>query len=175
MKHSKKQLCLILLSLFTFFGSFAAVSAYVPYGFGYPTPRITIKNACTADYTPTFHASLAAWNNATPTAQLTESSSSINYVTNNSYADSWVGYYSYFYNRKKVVTRFYIRLNTRLLDSKSSNYKQSVLVHELGHALNLSDNPPTSPSIMRYDRNRELIYTPQADDIAGVNTMYRGK
>lgn len=149
--------------------------SYLSTNHGYPIPRIAIRNACSDAYTPTFNASLAAWNNATPVVNLTESSESPNFVKDSAYADSWVGCYSYSYNPKDGTTLFNIRLNTSILDTKSSNYRQSVLVHELGHALSLADNPPTSPSIMRYDRNRELIYVPQADDIHGVNVIYQNK
>lgn len=49
------------------------------------------------------------------------------------------------------------------------------MVHELGHALTLGDNPSntTTPdaSIMNYGSNRQN-YTPRADDITGVNATY---
>ena len=175
MKLSSKKIYFILLVVISLISCTTIIYSYLSTAYGYPTSIIAIKNACSDTYTPTFNASLAAWNNATPIVELTESSESLNFITDGAYADSWVGCYTYSYNKKAGTTLFNIRLNTSILDSKSSNYRQSVLVHELGHALSLADNPPTSLSIMRYDRDRELIYVPQTDDINGVNAIYQPK
>ena len=94
-----------------------------------------------------------------------------NVIYSGSYDDSWVGCYSY-YTKSGKTYKFNIYLNDRLLKDKSNNYKQSVLVHELGHALSLADNPPEAQSIMRYDRNRNIMIVPQPDDIAGVKKQY---
>lgn len=71
------------------------------------------------------------------------------------------------------ATSFTIKLNRRLLVNESDYFRQSVMVHELGHALGLGDNPPESPSIMRYDRDRNTMISPQQDDIDGVNYYYK--
>ena len=51
---------------------------------------------------------------------------------------------------------------------------QSCFTHELGHGLSLNDDPPTSAnsSIMRHDRNRATVTTPQQYDINDVNAFY---
>ena len=90
-------------------------------------------------------------------------------------ADSTNAYYSpgwYEYVVAGRATTFTIYLNDYNIEKKSDQYKQSVIVHELGHAFCLDDNPPESLSIMRYDRNREIIIIPQTDDINGVNAAY---
>jgi hypothetical protein len=59
--------------------------------------------------------------------------------------------------------------------------KQSVLVHELGHALCLDDDPYESDktigandSIMNYERDRTIVLVPKQDDVKGVTYAYTG-
>lgn len=149
--------------------------AYLNQKFGWQSTSIPIRNATSSAYTTVVKNSIAAWNKAIPgRINIYQSSSAQNTIYSGNYADSWIGYYSY-YTRNGKTYKFNIYLNNRLLASKSSNYKQSTLVHELGHALSLADNPPTSPSIMRYDRNRNTLITPQKDDINGVKNFYKIK
>ena len=69
--------------------------------------------------------------------------------------------------------KFKIELNRNNLVSKSDTFRSSVLVHELGHAFCLDDNPSSgNSSIMNYDRNRNYLTWPTSDDIAGVNAAY---
>lgn len=76
-------------------------------------------------------------------------------------------------------TIFGIVLNDNELRIESTNFIQSVIVHELGHALCLDDNPSntTTPnaSIMNHRRTRDTIYVPQLDDINGVKNAYNLK
>ena len=91
------------------------------------------------------------------------------------FADNWYGLYetkTLQYISWGRATKFKNTLNRTTLVSKSDNFRQSVIVHELGHALCSSDNPPESLSIMRYNRDRETCITPQQDDINGVITNY---
>jgi predicted Zn-dependent protease len=53
------------------------------------------------------------------------------------------------------------------------NWIRGTAVHELGHALSLADNPPKSPSIMRYDRNRDLLISPTQYDKDEVKRIYK--
>ncbi len=62
-------------------------------------------------------------------------------------------------------------LNTSRLDSKSTNYKQSVASHELGHFIGIRHSY-INPSVMNESRNRESIYEAMYDDECGVNDRY---
>lgn len=67
-----------------------------------------------------------------------------------------------------------VTINKYYTDSYSTNKKRSVTCHELGHAVGLGDS--SGAVVMngwtsyRYDTYG--IYTPQQDDIDGVNAMY---
>lgn len=71
-----------------------------------------------------------------------------------------------------MVNRYYA-------DDYSGDARKSVLVHELGHALSLSDlqspSSCSSMSIMYYSSDRYFdcnLSVPQQDDINGVNAQY---
>ncbi|MHB9094994.1 MAG: hypothetical protein ACYC21_10000 [Eubacteriales bacterium] len=49
---------------------------------------------------------------------------------------------------------------------------RSTAGHEIGHVEGLDENPFYSPSIMNPYRDRSIIYTPQTDDVLGINYMY---
>lgn len=53
-----------------------------------------------------------------------------------------------------------------------SKTRRSVAGHELGHALGLHEENSVANALMNQNRNRETIYTPQTDDINGVNARY---
>jgi hypothetical protein len=67
-------------------------------------------------------------------------------------------------------------LNRYHTDSYGANKRQSVAGHEAGHILTLDEEPDPANVLMnpvtstRYDTYG--IYTPQSDDISGVNAMY---
>lgn len=155
-------------------------NAYSLQAYGYPTVYIPIKSAVSSEYTNAVKNAVAAWNNAIPITTGKKNkvktlfyfdNKASNVIYSQERSESWVGAYSY-YTKKGKTYKFNIYLNDRLLKNKSENYKQSVAVHELGHALSLNDNPPETQSIMRYDRNRNIMIVPQPDDIAGVKKQY---
>jgi hypothetical protein len=64
-----------------------------------------------------------------------------------------------------------VDLNTDVLGSYSSTVKRSTAGHELGHHIGIRHST-VSPALLNSDRNREVIYTPQPDDVCGVNHRY---
>lgn len=145
------------------------VSAYVKYDRGMSTSTFTVNNRCTGDYKIAVDNAINEWNKVS-VVTITQSSNSNNIIENATYEAEWAGYYTPSTHKKK--RSFNIKLNNKHLDSRSFNTKQSVAIHELGHALSLADNPPETQSIMRYDRNRDTMIAPQDDDIKGVIEIY---
>lgn len=174
--NAKKLFSVMLIVLTLIATSVSSINAYGLQNYGWKSTSIPIKYDLNSEYRPIIEASIKAWNNVHPKIKIYYSSKASNVIYIGEYKESWVGYYSYYLNKKKQVTRFNIYINDRLVKSKTNNYKQSVLVHELGHALSLADNPGnTKGTIMSYSRNRNKMITPQADDIAGVKKTYNLK
>lgn len=74
-----------------------------------------------------------------------------------------------------TVTHFVSRFNTANSSvTSNATIRRSVANHELGHALTLADYNPSVVflAIMNQLRNRSITYTPQSDDINGVNAKY---
>jgi predicted Zn-dependent protease len=65
-------------------------------------------------------------------------------------------------------------MNSRTIVAQATNFPNlvtDVLVHEYGHALNLTHNS-VNPSIMNENRARNSMIAPQAHDVADVNAYY---
>ena len=164
----KKAIVTLVLVMFIF----PIVSlSYTNQNYGWSSPSIPIVINTSSSYKDLVKKSMTAWNNSIKEVNIYEKKKATNTVLSGSYTDTWVGAYSYHLRSGKTY-KFNIYLNDRLLSSKSNNYKQSTIVHEFGHALSLADNPPEKQSIMRYDRNRDVMTTPQQDDINGVKKYY---
>lgn len=71
----------------------------------------------------------------------------------------------------KEITSYNSYLNTGTPSLSKTNYGRSTAAHELGHAIGL-DDLSSGNSLMSHSRDRSLIYTPQSDDLQGVNAIY---
>ncbi|MFG1872897.1 zinc metalloprotease [Micromonospora arborensis] len=112
--------------------------------------------------------SLSNWNVTASPAYFYKDTLSSSTLTVTSYSDTWYGYY-----QACGTTCMYVRVNSRTINRDASNFSNfvtSVVVHELGHALNLAHNDLTS--IMNHGRNRNSMTTPQSHDVADVNAYY---
>ncbi len=167
--------CMLLVTLITPGIGFA----YIYFSAGFVSPNFDIENRST--YSDVVTASKNAWNaTPTPTVITEVPGSGHNWIDDDSYTDSWYGMYqaeSLQYIITGRATKFHIKTNRRLLVDKSSNFRQSVIVHELGHALCLQDNPSATEehkndSIMNENRVRDTLIKPTQDDINGVNNAY---
>lgn len=73
----------------------------------------------------------------------------------------------------------YIQINNTLLSSKSTSERKAVVAHEVGHTLGLlhNDSGSSCSSYKLLNSQGDLlfacgIYTTQADDRNGVNSIY---
>jgi hypothetical protein len=145
------------------------------YSSGMPTPVLRIAPySYNSSWQGPMDQALSNWT-ATPTpAWIYKLAGEPSQVIAAQYPDTWYGYY----NLLGVFPGNYlrIRLNARTISRDASNFGNfvtSVLVHEFGHALRLSDNPGISgTSIMKESRNRNSMTTPQQHDIDDVNAYY---
>lgn len=146
---------------------------YIYYNHGCASCVIQINNGL---YITNFTAAKEKWNNTNTSVDISTTTvvNGTNSCIEYAVQDTWYGLYTpQTYNWAGRATRFQITLNNTALSGKSSTFRLSVLVHELGHAFCLDDNPSTgNNSIMNYDRNRNYLTWPTTNDEAGVNYAY---
>lgn len=173
----RKRLTSIILCLMLSlsFSMVAYAASYIYYAGGLKNASVEVENRLS--YSTVYKNSVNVWNNtSTPVNITTVPGSGHSYVIDGVYDDTWYGLYTP-KDRQYLVSgragKFTIELNRSQLVSESDNFRQSVLVHELGHAFCLDDNPSSgNSSIMNYDRNRNTLIKPTSNDIAGVNNAY---
>ncbi len=57
----------------------------------------------------------------------------------------------------------------------NDNFRKSIIAHEIGHLMNLNDNPfvvNPNDSLMHYDRDRTVVFSPQPFDINNILFTY---
>ena len=164
-------LCLVMTMVFS---TTVFAAQYIYYGGGLKNPTVEVENRLSYRI---YDDCVNVWNNTnTPVNIVTVPGSGHSYVISGQWEDTWYGMYTpksrqyVFWGR---AGKFKIELNRNQLVSESDTFRKSVLVHELGHAFCLDDNPSSgNQSIMNYDRNRNYLTWPTSDDIAGVNSAY---
>ncbi len=164
-------LCVLLTSMLT---TVAFAAQYIYYDGGLLNPAVEVENRLSYGI---FRDCVDAWNSTDTPVKITQvPGSGHSYIISGQWDDTWYGMYTpqsrqyVFWGRAR---KFKIELNRSTLVSESDTFRSSVLVHELGHAFCLDDNPSSgNASIMNYDRNRNYLTWPTSDDIAGVNATY---
>ncbi|MEO3794958.1 matrixin family metalloprotease [Nonomuraea sp. B10E15] len=140
-------------------------------GNGLQTPQLSVYPYNYNDvWQPAMNKAGSNWNATSTPVRVYKDSDSGSTITAKSYSNTWYGTYT-----RCGPSCFYIKLNSRTIArdaSNTSNFITSVLVHELGHALNLAHNTVTS--IMNRSRNRNsTTYTkPRPHDVSDVNAYY---
>ncbi|MBE6730789.1 MAG: matrixin family metalloprotease [Ruminococcaceae bacterium] len=121
-------------------------------------------------YKTFWRTAMSSWTSAVG-YNISYSSSSSNTITIvNESSSTYYGYMQPHSTPNYVLTSFTAYVNIAHTGTNENVFK-SVACHELGHTLGLDDtNNPNA--VMGYNRNRNTIYTPQADDIEGVTDAY---
>lgn len=173
----KKSIFAIAISIMSLIIFSQSVYAYKLISFGHDSAYIKMWNPSenlSSTYQVPYARAKNAWYNTATDAQIVDEWNDHQHqIYDRQIADTWNGLYSVsWYNSNGTARSFTICLNDTILRNKSYNYVQSVIVHEFGHVLGLDDDPPEYQSIMRSDRTRETMITPQQDDVDGVNDFY---
>lgn len=147
------------------------------YSGGMPSAHFYIKPYSYNDqWQPNLDQALTNWYNTPTPAWIQKSSSASSWLTAAYLSDTWYGLYTPYGSGSGRY--FHIQLNSRTISgdagSNFAHWVTSCFTHELGHGLSLNDDPPVSAnsSIMRHDRNRSTVTTPQQYDINDVNAFY---
>ncbi|PLR75236.1 peptidase [Bacillus sp. V3-13] len=114
---------------------------------------------------------ITSWHGKQSKVRFTYSSGSTSKL--NSWYETSSTYYGRMYTSYdafKFVTKFTGELNAGNTNITKTNVAQSSGVHELGHAMGIDHVSGTS--IMNTSRDRTRIYTPQTDDVNGINAIY---
>jgi hypothetical protein len=174
--HLKKSIFSIGIILTLLFGLTLNVSAYVLQNIGYADSDIDYKSNSNVGsiYLTAMSSAKNHWNNAGCDGTVSSSTVSANYIENFAGSTTVYGRYTALELNNQTTHRatwFKIGLNSDLFPNMTTNAQISVCVHELGHAMSLYDLT-SGTAIMNTNRNRNLMYTPQTDDINGVNASW---
>ncbi|MEN6391129.1 MAG: matrixin family metalloprotease [Syntrophomonas sp.] len=173
----RRNIALICLALLIAMAFSFNVLAYSINTYGYANPDIDYQNSGVSSiYLTAMSNAQNAWNNASCDCTVSSSSGSYNpLVTFTADPPIIVGFYQSLAtdtsDPQHLTTWFRIGMNSELFPSYTANQRQSVCVHELGHAMGLSDLG-SGTAIMNQYRDKSTIYTPQSDDINGVNSNW---
>lgn len=176
-----KKFTLGLLSITALLSSIFFVQTaygYVTYAYGYYQQNIDADGTTYVESTWRTSVSTAAssWGSAGSKRTASLSTSSINKISTEAMTIPEYGLYTSIEQNTPSIqisnktTKFKIQINTTKV--KDTLTARSTACHEFGHAMGLNENynfggPGTS--IMDGNRTRLITYSPQPDDISGVN------
>ena len=164
------------LALLIVFALSLSASAYSLMTAGYADPDIDYKSDSNVNsiYKYAMSYAMNSWNDASCDCTVSSSTGSANYLETYSTSTTTYGKYTplaLIDQSTHRATWFKISFNSNYWPSMSLNSRNSVAVHEIGHAMSLNDLS-SGTAIMNNNRNRELIHDPQTDDINGVNASW---
>jgi hypothetical protein len=174
----KKKVIALSIAILLMISFSVPAYAYSPLGYKWSSSSITYytSSSAKANTVTAFSLGASVWSNNTK-VNITLNSSSYNIFCTDVYSTvvDWDGlcYYNYSGSYFTSITQ---TLNYYYTDSYVANKRISVAMHEFGHGLGLADLGTSSTSLMngysyyRYDING--VFTPQTDDINGVNSLY---
>jgi len=117
-----------------------------------------------------FENALSDWNGTPTPVWFSYSSRSSNTLNSYYVSDSSeYGVCNITYSGNEILY-FTAMVNAGNINIGKSNVARSAAGHELGHGIGLGHS--TAIAIMNSNRDRTRIYTPQQDDINGVNARY---
>ncbi|MHA6531933.1 M57 family metalloprotease [Paenibacillus sp. BAC0078] len=180
----KKKLSVSIIVLIASLSLYTVTDAYVlkPYHWSKSagsTQTVQFKySTSNSTYRATFNTAVSDWNSRQSKIYYSLSdlnASAVNTVGTEYIADQshyGITHVSYSVSSGLIYTaEVLINIGNSDVVNKS-NTRRSAANHELGHALGLDHTTPPVLSVMNSSRDRETVYTPQTDDINGVNAIY---
>ena len=179
-----KKVILCLLSIMAVVSSILFVNvtyAYVRTTLGYYKQNVDMDGTTnvSSTYRTSVSAAASSWASAGSKRAVSLTTASINKVYTQSVLDTWYGVYRSLEQNvpaiqtANITTKFSIVINTSMaVDTLTA---RSAACHEMGHSVGLWENTPFNgpgTSIMDSTRSRMVTYSPQPDDISGVNKDY---
>lgn len=180
MKRSKKLIVCFILAVFSICMLASPVLAYSLMTQGYYKPDIDVGfySGLPSMYRSATADAIDAWNSkAISPVFLYTKLESQNLVYAGTSDQSWYGAYvvraTSSNDPKHTALKFEIYYNMNLCEGTGKTHatRQSVACHELGHAIGL-DDLSSGQVIMSNARNRELVTTPQSDDVKGAQASW---
>ncbi|MDR0491403.1 MAG: matrixin family metalloprotease [Oscillospiraceae bacterium] len=176
----KKKIVIIGLAIILLLSVCTQASAYSLWGYKWASKTIIYKHVSgtSSDSTTAFASGTIDFNSKTNvTLAVSSVTTATLYLTdfNATFVD-WDGLTSITSSSGSYFSMVYCYLNTYYTAGYSTNMRRSVAAHELGHALGLGDLGTAFNALMNgytpYRFTYWGVYTPQADDISGVNSIY---
>lgn len=171
----KKNIISVCLVFLLVVGFASIASAYSLWTYGYADPDIDYESSGVGSiYLDAMSDAKYEWNHVNVPCSVSSSDASYNYL----YTFTSGAYYGLYESLAQSnddpqhrTTWFRIGMNSILFPNMSETERQSVCVHELGHAMGLYDLS-SGTAIMSTNRDRSTIYSPRLDDIYGVNASW---
>ena len=168
-----KKIFFVFLTLAVIFVMSIPIYAYSLTGYKLPSKYSSIKfESMSSTYRSYWNLGIASW--STKGCSFIEQTSAIGTLSAKSISDSSILgiYYRDTVNIYGEITAYRAYLNTNASSSLSkTNWGRSTACHELGHPLGLNDLS-SGNALMSHARNRSSIYSPQTDDLNGINAIY---
>lgn len=183
MKRKAFILSILTISMFLIMSN--SVFAYKLLGGKQKTTNLTVKLKDTiifeetntgAEYDVLVKNSVSDWDNATSLSfSTTTTGGGEIYVGGSDFGNT--GWNAQNTNYREYIwwgdySNSVIDLNFYHMDSRPDIYNKSTISHEIGHSLGLDHVEETDQIMHTYGNPTRTVYTPQSDDIAGVEYLY---
>ncbi|UNK16340.1 hypothetical protein MNQ98_17645 [Paenibacillus sp. N3/727] len=172
-----KKTSLILTTIISLLLLSTSAYAYQHYKSGYMSSSIKFKPVgLPSQYESALINAAASWNAATNKVYISKDNNADNTVIIGTMSDplDFGSYTPQWEDQYGQASQFQIWINQTAIINQTNlgkdfwNVTQSTFAHELGHALHLADLQ-SGIALMNQKRDRDKIYTPEQDDINGVN------
>lgn len=173
MKRTKRKL-IVLLSVFSLFVGAVTAYAFVPSGVKWSDTAFTYNyDGLSANYWYQFYAARDDWNATNTKIDFAKVSAGEEDVTVDGayYGNTAWNAVSNIEGSGTTITHVDMSANYSHMDVYDENGRRGIFGHEWGHVFGLAHVSETN-ILMFGSANKRTVYTPQTDDVDGVNSIY---